>query len=175
MKSSRGEHQTNSTKALRSCRQESSKASEGTTRVKCWRTSKRLTKNFGPRGRRPPIRIMFGEGLPAPESMQNHFVHSQLVWLAGLKGILLGRSPPNEAQKGTTQKQHFCHVAITFSRRSCGLAARLPMTVSTSNTCGLAVATISRRAWAGSEACVGKQERTRWNSGNRSIRLRIIR
>ncbi|CAH1994589.1 unnamed protein product, partial [Acanthoscelides obtectus] len=44
-------------------------------------------ENFGPLRRRPPIRIVLGEGVPGPESVQDHLVDSQFVRLARFPGV----------------------------------------------------------------------------------------
>lgn len=47
----------------------------------------KLTENFGPLCRRPPIGIVFGEGFSGPERVQHHFINGQLIRLTGLPGI----------------------------------------------------------------------------------------
>nr|CAH7730768.1 unnamed protein product [Callosobruchus chinensis] len=83
--------------------------------------AERLTENFGPLRWRPPIRIVFGKGLPGPEGVQDHFVDGELVRLAGFPGIQRGGTRAHqEAQRGRRDAEK----AVRGRRRRDGRGGR---------------------------------------------------
>lgn len=64
-------------------------------------STSKLTENFGPLCRRPPIGIVFGKCLPGPERVQNHFINGQLVRLTGFPGV----TPRDPVPRGLTDNQ----------------------------------------------------------------------